>query len=635
MRAFVSNFCFSRFMLYIHRDITCIIDGVAGTARDAESDLENEAALVGCKKLVFFDDFEKVSDVNWRDGVFDSRSVSLSTFLGPFGVGQTGASREFAVPVDADRLTVEFVYYEIGAWNANSELAIMIGDTKLDMKEFDASIRKLEGLYGGIFWSRHRLATAGKLTYGSSTVLVHKVTLNVPSKFFSSGVLKVEFLQTMIQPIETESGGVDSFKITAYFANCEDGEAAALAVTVLSGAANTLWSDGDMTCPGGSIKLECFGDPTTNANTYPRTAHVRYDESYGGHVCTQDICTDCLGSITVDSVTQLEDGATLFDISSDDFIFTAFGIEAGGGFSSLELQPPLNENLGVGNVAEVNKVSHTEFCLAPIRGDQRKLLLGTKDPETTTDVTTLDTATGCHSAFAYFSQDKSICFKDLGFDADCGWSNGLFVPSTIPYSFDFYAGPENCKVGRGEHLGSLTLEYDGERAIVSYQATALMYLKETSTYVGKNFLPLDGIIETSDPSKFPILHPHDMLSGSSVDAFEVAGFSNDGISIVAFATICDVVTLDEKEIIADAIPAARNHQELRSPAVEQESLATPAVTVDADSNTSGSAVSDAVAVSSSADDSNHGLRGGTTETAEKETAWSMLGNSVGRLANLW
>jgi hypothetical protein len=595
----------------ILRDITCIIDGVVGSTKDAEIELENAAALVGCKKLIFFDDFERVSDVKWRGGIFDSKSVSLSTFLGPFGLGQTGASREFAVPGDADRLTVEFVYYEVGAWNANSEFAVMIGDTKLDMKEFDASISKLEGLYKGIFWSRHRLATSGNLKYGSSAVLVHKVMLNVPSKVFSSGLLNVGFLHTMLQPIETESGGIDSFKITAYFAQCD--EAAELAVTVLSGAANTLWSDGEMLCPGGSIRLECFGDPTTNAKTFPRTAHVRYDESYGGHVCTQDVCADCLGSITVDSVTQLEDGATLFDISSDDFVFTAFGVEAGGSFSSLELQPPLNQNLGVGNVAEANKVSHAEFCLAPIHDGQRKLLLGAKDPETTVNVTKQDKAPGCHSAFAYFSKDKSICFKDLGFDADFGWSSGLFVPSTIPYSFDVYADAENCNVGQGELLGSLTLEYDGERAIVSYEATAAMYLKETSTYVGKNFLPLDGMIETSDPSKFPILHQHGMLAGSSVDAFEVTGFGNDGISIVAYATICEVATLDAQGSNADVIPAAPKIQKPMKPTVEDKS---------------GSDLS-------SADDSNHALRGGSTERPATETTWSMIGTSVGRLAKFW
>lgn len=522
-------------------DITCIIDGVAGNIVDAEKDLENEAALIGCTKLIFFDDFEDSSGDSWEGGNLDGLSDSLSTFLGPFGKGQGGASKDFSVPADANRLNLEFMFYQIGEWNSDSELVLYLGDAEVNLKEFDGTIMKLEGLSDGVFWSRKQLRTTEVLAYGSAGVAVHKVSLNIPNKHFSSGTLRVAISQAMVGGIETESGGVDSFRISAYFADCEDGQVGTSTkpeVTVHSGASKTLWTDGILSCPDDTIWLECFGDPTTNAKHYPRTAHVRYEESYGGYICTQDVCKDCIGSITMDSVTKLEDGATLFDFSSDDFVFTAFGIEAGGGFSSSVLMPPLNEKLGVGNSAELNSVSHAEFCLKQTGGQRQLSSLS----ESGLQAEQSGSAT-CYSAFAYFSQDKSTCFRDLGFvEGDSGWSNGVFEASTIPYSFDLYADAENCIPGRSRFLGSLSVEYDGQKAMVSYEASAEMHLKETFTYVGKNFLPVAGSTETISPASFPIAHLQDTFVEGDLatsDRFEVAGFSKEEISVVAYATICE------------------------------------------------------------------------------------------------
>jgi len=526
-------------------DITCIIDGVAGNVVDAENDLENEADLIGCKKLIFFDDLEDTPSDTWVQGLIDSRSVSLSNFLGPFGEGQIEASKEFVVPADASRLIIEFMFYEIGEWNEDSSFVVVVGDTTVDLKEFDSSLVKLEGLNDGIFWSRHRSKTSDAIMYGSNTVLVHKVVMNVPNKYFNSGALTIEFMYNMIHNIETESGGIDSFRISAYFTDCVDGQlgtATRPEVTVHAGAATTMWSDGMLTCADDNIWLECFGDPTTNANSYPRTAQVRFEESYDGYICTQGICDDCIGSITVNAVTKLEDGATLFDFSSDDFIFAGFGIEAGGGFSSVELAPPLNENIGIGNIAEENGVSHAEFCLIPMRGT-RKLEAAVTELEKIAMMQNESTepsssSESCFSAFAYFSKEKSTCFHDLGFEDSSGWSNGLFEPSSIPYSFDIYDSVDNCEVGGGALLGTLTVAYDGHKAVVTYEANASMRLRETYTYVGKNFLPLDGSEETVNPKYFPITHMEESLSGDLIDTFEVSGFIYDSISVVAYATIC-------------------------------------------------------------------------------------------------
>lgn len=243
--------------------ITCIIEGIAGNFVDAEHGLEDEAALIGCTKLIFFEDFEDASSNSWEGGLLDSLSDSLSTFLGPFGKGQGEASKEFTVPGDANRLKVEFMFYKIGQWNADSELVLSIDGVKLGLKEFDEP--SSEGLDNGIFWSRNNVRTTGVLAYGSSAVSVHKVSLYIPKTHFSSGTLKVAFSQTMVDGLEAESGGIDSFRISAYFADCEDGQLGTATepdLTVNSGASKTLWSDGILSCPDDNIWLECFGDPT-------------------------------------------------------------------------------------------------------------------------------------------------------------------------------------------------------------------------------------------------------------------------------------------------------------------------------------------------------------------------------------
>ena len=159
-------------------DITCIIDGVAGSVNDANSDLNDEAELTGCSTLLFFDDMETTPSGTWEQGITDSRSDSLSSFLGPFGKGQTGSSKDLSVPVEANRLNVEFLLYEIGEWSEDSVFYVVVGETNVDLKEFNSGITAMEGVIDGVYFERHRIQTAGAgnmLYYGSSTVKIHKV----------------------------------------------------------------------------------------------------------------------------------------------------------------------------------------------------------------------------------------------------------------------------------------------------------------------------------------------------------------------------------------------------------------------------------------------------------------------------
>jgi len=335
---------------------------------------------------------------------------------------------------------------------------VTIGNTVVDLNKFDSSIVSLEGMNDGIFWSRHLLKTSSAgLDYGSLDVQVHHVSLKIPSKFYSSGSLELGFKQSMVGSIEKESGGVDSFKITAYYASCENRSPGT--ATINAGASVTRWTNDMLSCPSSSVWVECFSDPTNNANTYPRTAHIRYEESYSGYICTQEACAGCIGSITMDAVTAVNGGATIFDFSSDDFIFTGFGIEAVGSFSSLQISPPLNEEIGVGNTAVANSISHAEFCLVSIH-NARNLAAEIDSEETEIEPEALlsdytgEGKQSCWSSFAFFSKDKSTCFRDLGF-IEAGWTTSL-EPSVHPYSFDIYQSYSDCNSGSGEVIASLT-----------------------------------------------------------------------------------------------------------------------------------------------------------------------------------
>lgn len=520
-------------------DITCIIDGVAsGEVKDAEMDLENEAYLVGCKKLIYFDDFEDSIGRWGQEGVIDSRSDSLSTFLGPFGQGQTGTTKEFTVPADANRIHIEFMYYEIGSWNEDSSFSVRIGSTTLDFKEFDSSLTKLEGLDDGIFWSRHRTRTSEPIIYGSNFVLVHKVLLSIPNRYYhTTGLLNIAFMHDMIHSLEIESGGIDSFVIKAYFADCIDGKlerAAEPEVSIHSGAASTLWSNGELSCSGDSnIRLECFGDPTTNANTYPRTARIRFEESFNGYVCTQGDCDDCIGSITVDAVATLEDGATLFDFSSDDFVFAGFGIETGSGISSLQLTPPLNEAAGVGNIAETNSVSHTEWCLSPISHQNTRKLDETEASVNATVTEYKIEEEECASGFAY-SEEHSIPFTEFGFEDSVGWTS-RFKSSNEPYTLAL-------RSKNGRLIAYVSVVFDGQKSVISYEAIASMHLTATYTFLGgeNSFLPMDGAKESINPEIFPIVHTMEAssLSDAQHDVLEISGFSDGFVSVIAYATVC-------------------------------------------------------------------------------------------------
>lgn len=148
------------------------------------------------------------------------------------------------------------------------------------------------------------------------------------------------------------------------------------------------------------------------------------------------------------------------------------------------------------------------------------------------------TELGCQRSFAFHSPEFSTCFTDMGFKEGWGWSNGLFNSSDDAHVLDIYAGASGCDLGKGTKVGTLTVEYDGSEAVITYDTGAEFWLKETHSFVGTSPLPVVGGSETIDPSKYPIVHDENAVEGVVSDTFIVSGFHEQPIHVISHATIC-------------------------------------------------------------------------------------------------
>ena len=147
----------------------------------------------------------------------------------------------------------------------------------------------------------------------------------------------------------------------------------------------------------------------------------------------------------------------------------------------------------------------------------------------------------CRVAFGYHNSKLSRSFKELGHtdstfhgdsDITWGWTNGPLQSSNYAYSFEMYSEGEP-----GTLVGTMTVGYDGEEAVVTIDAGERLWLKEVQAYVGIGRLPLDQDgSETIDPEDYPVLHSRMSLSRS----FVVKDLDGGPIYVVTEATVCGV-----------------------------------------------------------------------------------------------
>lgn len=152
----------------------------------------------------------------------------------------------------------------------------------------------------------------------------------------------------------------------------------------------------------------------------------------------------------------------------------------------------------------------------------------------------------CATAFGYHSDKLSNRLKDMGMspmvyegnDITWGWSNGPFTSSNFAYSMDLLAEFD----GVGKSVGSMSVAYDGEEAVVTVEAGDRLWIKELHAYVGTEPLPknADGT-PIADPAEFPIIHKRMSLSRT----FNVENFHGEPAYVVTHATVCGVFTEED------------------------------------------------------------------------------------------
>lgn len=146
-------------------------------------------------RMIVFQDFEGAYDGSWIGAEVNSEyDAEFSQFLGRFGREQNRASKTFDVPQDAKSLTIEFLVYEIDAWEKRDRMIFVVGTTRLDLKEFGLrdpvnnpnNIYSVAGKASGISW--HRKAETNSTNMGFSPAAKdqkHLVSVSVPARYYA------------------------------------------------------------------------------------------------------------------------------------------------------------------------------------------------------------------------------------------------------------------------------------------------------------------------------------------------------------------------------------------------------------------------------------------------------------------
>lgn len=139
----------------------------------------------------------------------------------------------------------------------------------------------------------------------------------------------------------------------------------------------------------------------------------------------------------------------------------------------------------------------------------------------------------CETGYAY-GGDLATPFTELLGHGPWGWSNGPLSPGT--YTWDIYAGAGQNDLSKGTLVGTLTVVYDGDAVTVTYNMDEGFTMKETHLYVDTEPLPIKPNGEsTTAPGQYGNTHN---LDDATTDSYEVNGFSEADIYVVAHTVVC-------------------------------------------------------------------------------------------------
>jgi hypothetical protein len=116
-----------------------------------------------------------------------------------------------------------------------------------------------------------------------------------------------------------------------------------------------------------------------------------------------------------------------------------------------------------------------------------------------------------------------------------GWSNGPLPPGN--YEWGIYAGAGGGEPADGTLVGTLTVDYNGTTAIVTYNMDAGFTMDATHLWVGTEPLPIKKNGDyTAAPGKYT--EGHD-LDDATTDSYTVTNLNGE-IFVVAHTVVCGV-----------------------------------------------------------------------------------------------
>ena len=135
------------------------------------------------------------------------------------------------------------------------------------------------------------------------------------------------------------------------------------------------------------------------------------------------------------------------------------------------------------------------------------------------------------TAFAY-NASYAKTFISQGFNGRWGWTNGPLPAGN--YTFTLYAGAGNNDLSKGTNVGTVSLNYNGSSASVTYSLNAPYKIEEAHLHLGTDVLPLKNGEYTIAPGQYPYTKTN--TGGISSYTFNVSGLSGD-IYLAAHATV--------------------------------------------------------------------------------------------------
>ncbi|GET30832.1 hypothetical protein [Prolixibacter sp. SD074] len=165
-----------------------------------------------------------------------------------------------------------------------------------------------------------------------------------------------------------------------------------------------------------------------------------------------------------------------------------------------------------------------------------------------------DPGDNCETAFAYYNDTYSTCFSKFGYlgipSNRWGWTNGpLSADGT--YTFDLYAGAAQCDLSKGTNVGTVTVNYYGSTATVTYQLDDGYQLAEAHLWVAEGEAGADPdpqipyyyknnngeLVYTVAPGEYEFVA--EGLTGSTWTETKT-GLNGGTIWVVAHATVCGI-----------------------------------------------------------------------------------------------